>query len=119
MDRTLNGYTDKAGQVHERVDDVQIDTACGYFIKVTRDITRIKVNHCKNIAKYVSTLDLTEECTGDVDKTYRGDCHYHDSRANRTQHRRSCRIAHHNIAKLLLCMQVDFIALLSLGNARL
>ena len=75
---------------------MQIDTACGYFIKVTRDITRIKVNHCKNIAKYVSTLDLTEECTGDVDKTYRGDCHYHDSRAHHTQHRRSCRIAHHN-----------------------
>ena len=24
---------------------------------------------------------LTEECTGDVDKTYRGDCHHHDSRA--------------------------------------
>ena len=70
----------------ERVDDVRIDKVCGYFIKVTRDITRIEVNRCKDIAKYVSTLDLTEECMGDVYKTYHGDCHHHDSRAHRHHH---------------------------------
>ena len=65
----------------ERVDDVLIDKVCGYLIKVSRNITRIEVNRCKAIAKYVSTLDLTGKCTGDVDKTYCGDCRHHDSRA--------------------------------------
>ena len=75
---------------------MQIDTACGYFIKVTRDIiiiiiiiiTRIKVNHCKNIAKYVSTLDLTEECTGDVDKTYCGIAHEMDTQTKQAKYMR-------------------------------
>ena len=73
----------RARLVHdvERMDDLRINKVCGYLIKVSREITCIEVNRCKDIAKYVRTLDLTEECTGDIEKTYRGDCQHHDSRA--------------------------------------